>query len=54
MGDCDGVVVIPQEEAEEILDKALAKKKREDEMRPLLRAGGTTAELLGLVDKLGL
>jgi len=54
VGDCDGVVVIPQEEAEEILDKALAKKKREDEMRPLLRAGGTTAELLGLVDKLGL
>jgi len=54
VGDCDGVVGIPQEEAEEILDKALAKKKREDEMRPLLRAGGTTAELLGLVDKLGL
>ena len=54
VGDCDGVVVIPQEEAEEILDKALAKKKREDEMRPLLRAGSTTAELLGLADKLGL
>ena len=54
VGDCDGVVVIPQEEAEAILDKALAKKQREDEMRPLLRAGGTTAELLGLVDKLGL
>ena len=54
VGDCDGVVVIPQEEAEAILDKALAKKQREDEMRPLLRAGSTTAELLGLVDKLGL
>ena len=54
VGDCDGVVVIPQEEAEAILDKALAKKQREDEMRPLLRAGGTTAELLGLMDKLGL
>ena len=54
VGDCDGVVVIPREEADTILDKALAKKKREDEMRPLLRAGGTTAELLGLMDKLGL
>ena len=54
VGDCDGVVVIPQEEADLILDKALAKKQREDEMRPLLRAGGTTAELLGLMDKLGL
>ena len=54
VGDCDGVVVIPQEEADVILDKALAKKQREDEMRPLLRAGGTTAELLGLMDKLGL
>ncbi|MBE6961357.1 MAG: RraA family protein [Ruminococcaceae bacterium] len=54
VGDCDGVVVIPREEADVILDKALAKKQREDEMRPLLRAGGTTAELLGLMDKLGL
>lgn len=54
VGDCDGVVVIPEGDAEEILEKALAKKHREDEMRPLLRAGGTTAELLGLMDKLGL
>ena len=54
IGDCDGVVVVAEAEAEEILGKALAKKQREDEMRPLLMAGGTTAELLGLMDKLGL
>ena len=54
VGDCDGVVVVAQADAEDILHKALAKKQREDEMRPLLMAGGTTAELLGLMDKLGL
>ena len=54
VGDCDGVVVVAQADAEDILHKALAKKQREDEMRPLLTAGGTTAELLGLMDKLGL
>lgn len=54
VGDCDGVVVVPAAEAEQVLEKALAKKKREDEMRPLLQAGATTAELLGLMDKLGL
>lgn len=54
VGDCDGVVVVAEADAEEILKKALAKKQREDEMRPLLMAGGTTAELLGLMEKLGL
>ena len=54
VGDCDGVVVVAEADAEDILHKALAKKQREDEMRPLLMAGGTTAELLGLMDKLGL
>ena len=54
VGDCDGVVVVAEADAEEILEKALPKKRREDEMRPLLMAGGTTAELLGLMDKLGL
>lgn len=52
VGDCDGVVVISPEDAEQVLQAALAKKKREDEMRPLLVAGHTTAELLGLMDKI--
>jgi len=49
--DADGVVVIKPAEAEEVLRKAAAKKVRESELRPLLAAGQTTAELLGLMDK---
>lgn len=49
--DADGVVVIKPAEAEEVLKKAAAKKVRESELRPLLAAGQTTAELLGLRDK---
>ena len=49
--DADGVVVIKPAEAEEVLKKAAAKKVRESELRPLLAAGQTTAELLGLMDK---
>ena len=49
--DADGVVVIKPAEAEEVLKKAAAKKVRESELRPMLAAGQTTAELLGLMDK---
>lgn len=49
--DADGVVVIKPAEAEAVLKKAAAKKVRESELRPLLAAGHTTAELLGLMDK---
>lgn len=52
VGDCDGVIVIPKEEAEAILAAAKKKKQREDEMRPLLNSGTSLAELLGLIDKL--
>lgn len=52
VGDGDGVVVVPLEKAGEVLAKALAKKEREDKLRPLLEAGQTTAELLGLMDKI--
>ncbi len=51
VGDCDGVIVIPKEEAETILIAARKKKQREDEMRPLLIGGASVAELLGLIDK---
>lgn len=50
--DADGVVVIKPDEAAEVLKKASAKKVRESELRPLLAAGKTTAELLGLIDKI--
>ena len=53
VGDCDGVVVVAAAEAETILEKALAKKAKEDELRPLLKNGDTTANLLGLMEKIG-
>lgn len=50
--DADGVVVIRPEEAEEVLKKAVAKKQREGELRAVLAAGQTTAELLSLLDRI--
>lgn len=52
VADADGVVVIKPEDAPQVLRKAAAKKEREAQLRPLLAAGQTTAELLGLMDKI--
>ena len=52
VADADGVVVVKPEEAPQVLKKAAAKKEREAQLRPLLAAGITTAELLGLMDKI--
>ena len=52
VADADGVVVVKPEEAPEVQKKAAAKKQREAELRSLLAAGQTTAELLGLMDKI--
>ncbi len=54
VGDADGVVVIKPDEAEAVLQKAQAKKAHEDELRPQFAAGKSTAELLGLMDKIGM
>lgn len=51
IGDCDGVVVIPSSNAEEVLKKSKAKKAAEDEMRKKLESGETTAQLLSLYSK---
>lgn len=51
IGDGDGVVVVPQEKAEEILQKSQAKKAKEDELKILLAQGKTTAELMGFNKK---
>lgn len=51
IGDCDGVVVIPQEKAEEVLEKSKAKKAFEDDVRAKLETGITTAELFNLYGK---
>ena len=51
VGDCDGVVVIPQENADAVLERSKAKKAREDEIRRQLLQGISTAELFDLTKK---
>ncbi|CEP66124.1 Ribonuclease E inhibitor RraA/Dimethylmenaquinone methyltransferase [Moorella glycerini] len=51
VGDCDGVVVVPQERAREVLERAQAIAAKEKEVRELLRQGKTTLEIYGF-DKL--
>ena len=44
-GDCDGVVVLPQAAAEEVVAKALEKVAAEDRTRDELRAGRTLRDV---------
>ena len=46
-GDCDGVVVIPQEHEDEVFEKALAKFEKEKKIVEALEAGKTTLEIYG-------
>ena len=48
VGDRDGVVVIAQARAEEVLAAALAREAKEETIRTELNAGRTTVDLLGL------
>ena len=48
VGDIDGLVIVPQDRAREILDAATARRVREAELMEQLRLGKTTIELLGL------
>jgi 4-hydroxy-4-methyl-2-oxoglutarate aldolase len=54
VGDGDGVVVVRKADAEEVLQKAAAKRDKEDEMRKLYEQGKTTVELMGFYEKLGM
>lgn len=46
-GDCDGVVVIPQEEEDAVFEKALKKYDKEQMILEELKKGKTTLELYG-------
>lgn len=50
-GDGDGVVVIPQEEEDQVFEKAMAKYEKEQHILEELAAGKTTLEIYGF-DKL--
>jgi 4-hydroxy-4-methyl-2-oxoglutarate aldolase len=50
VGDVDGLVIVAQERAEEVLAAASARRVREAEIMEALRQGKTTIELLRLPD----
>ena len=55
LGDCDGVVVVPQEKEDEVFAAAQAKFEKEEHLVELLKAGKTTLEIYGfdkLIEKL--
>ncbi|MBQ1492450.1 MAG: 4-carboxy-4-hydroxy-2-oxoadipate aldolase/oxaloacetate decarboxylase [Blautia sp.] len=55
LGDCDGVVVVPKEQEDEVFEKAMAKFEKEKHLVEELLAGKTTLELYGfdkLIEKL--
>ena len=47
LGDCDGVVVVPQEKEDEVFAKAQAKFAKEEKIVEALKAGKTTLEVYG-------
>jgi 4-hydroxy-4-methyl-2-oxoglutarate aldolase len=51
--DNDGVVVVAAERVEEVAEAARAREEKESRLRPRLRAGELTYDLLGLRDKEG-
>lgn len=55
LGDCDGVVVVPQAAEDEVFAKAEAKFEKEEHLVEMLKAGKTTLEIYGfdqLIEKL--
>lgn len=55
LGDCDGVVVVPQEKEDEVFCAAQAKFEKEEHLVELLKAGKSTLEIYGfdkLIEKL--
>jgi 4-hydroxy-4-methyl-2-oxoglutarate aldolase len=46
-GDCDGVVVIPREQARSVIDASVAREKKEADIMECLRLGATTIDLFG-------
>jgi 4-hydroxy-4-methyl-2-oxoglutarate aldolase len=52
VADSDGVVVVPPENAQDIVCKALERERKEAEMRERLTKGELTVDLLGLRPRL--
>lgn len=52
LGDRDGVVVVKREEAQEVLQKSLARDEKERGIKERLKRGETTLDMLGFADTL--
>ena len=55
IGDCDGVVVVPKEQEDDVITKARAKFEKEQHIAELLKQGKTSLEIYGfdsLIEKL--
>lgn len=48
VGDCDGVVIVEQQEVASVVEKSLARESKEREQRLAIENGVSTIELLGL------
>lgn len=53
VGDRDGVVVIPQNRIAEVIEKATARKAKEEMVRAQLRQGKTSIQIYGWDEKFG-
>jgi 4-hydroxy-4-methyl-2-oxoglutarate aldolase len=53
VGDRDGVVVIPQNRIEEVIEKAIAREAKEERTREELRKGRTSLQIYGWDEKFG-
>ncbi len=52
VGDCDGVVVIPQADAELVFEKSIEKFKKEEKIKKDLYAGESTLKIFGFDKKI--
>jgi 4-hydroxy-4-methyl-2-oxoglutarate aldolase len=47
VGDRDGVVVVPQDKIQEVIDKSRAREEKEENVRRQLREGKTSIQIYG-------
>ena len=51
VGDGDGVVVVPRSEAAAVVERAIARARREDELATAIRAGAALWGLIGVAQQ---
>ena len=54
LGDADGIMVVPRQRLEEAVNASKKREEQEELMKDKIMNGASTAELLGLLEKLGI